>query len=416
MGEVVEVGAEVKNLKVGDRVVVPFTIACGHCFFCQKRPVLALRQLQPQRLDGREGYAATRRAGLFGYSHMIGGYAGGQAEYVRVPVRRRRAAQGPRRPCPTSRCCSSPTSSRPATWPRRTATSSRATWSRSGAAGRSASSRSRARYLLGAERVIAIDRFPSGCEWRATQAGAETINYDGGRRARGAEGDDRRPRARRLHRRGRHGGARHRASTPCYDRVKQAMMLGDRPAARAAPGDHGLPQGRHASRSPASTAASSTSSRSAPLMNKGADAQDGPDPRASATCSRCSSAIEKGEIDPRFVITHRLQPRRGARRLQMFRDKQDECIKVVLKPSCVGITGATPGMATLHGRAFVARDVLFHGGLQLLELRPGAAARARSARRARTRRQRLPARVARQRFARSGELHEVAGRAERAAA
>ncbi len=64
---------------------MPFTIACGNCFFCKKAAVLALRQLQPQRLDRREGLIGYSPAGLFGYSHMLGGYAGGQAEYVRVP-------------------------------------------------------------------------------------------------------------------------------------------------------------------------------------------------------------------------------------------------------------------------------------------------------------------------------------------
>ena len=84
MGEVVEVGRDNHRLKVGDRVVVPFTIACGRCFFCDAAAVVRLRQLEPQRLDGREALRGSA-SGLFGYSHMMGGYAGGQAEYVRVP-------------------------------------------------------------------------------------------------------------------------------------------------------------------------------------------------------------------------------------------------------------------------------------------------------------------------------------------
>ncbi len=85
MGEVVEVGRDVGNLKVGDRVVVPFTIACGQLLLLPEGPLVGLRQLQPQRLDRREGLRGFAGSGLFGYSHMIGGYAGGQAEYVRVP-------------------------------------------------------------------------------------------------------------------------------------------------------------------------------------------------------------------------------------------------------------------------------------------------------------------------------------------
>lgn len=84
MGEVVEVGANVRNLKVGDRVVVPFVISCGHCWFCQQGLYAACDTTNPNA-------AATAKimgqapAGLFGYSHLLGGYAGGQAEYLRVP-------------------------------------------------------------------------------------------------------------------------------------------------------------------------------------------------------------------------------------------------------------------------------------------------------------------------------------------
>ncbi|MDT5262270.1 MAG: hypothetical protein QOC61_1274, partial [Acidobacteriota bacterium] len=84
MGEVVEVGAGVKNLKVGDRVVVPFPIACGNCFFCQKGLWSACDNTNPKAWMQEKVYGFSS-AGIFGYSHMLGGYAGGQAEYVRVP-------------------------------------------------------------------------------------------------------------------------------------------------------------------------------------------------------------------------------------------------------------------------------------------------------------------------------------------
>ena len=83
MGEVVEVGADVNNLKRGDRVVVPFTIACGECFFCQRGFFSGCERTNPDHAKVREILAAP--AGLFGYSHLLGGYAGGQAEYLRVP-------------------------------------------------------------------------------------------------------------------------------------------------------------------------------------------------------------------------------------------------------------------------------------------------------------------------------------------
>src|SRR5947208_4691924 len=84
MGEVVEVGNQVTNLKIGDRVVVPFTIACGHCFFCQNEMWSLCDNSNPNAwmLEKLYGYSP---AGLFGYSHLLGGYAGGQADYARVP-------------------------------------------------------------------------------------------------------------------------------------------------------------------------------------------------------------------------------------------------------------------------------------------------------------------------------------------
>ena len=84
MGEVIELGSEVKNLKIGDRVVVPFTISCGQCWFCQKGCFRAATD-QPECRDGGQGDGQSP-AGLFGFSHMLGGYSGGQAEYLRVPM------------------------------------------------------------------------------------------------------------------------------------------------------------------------------------------------------------------------------------------------------------------------------------------------------------------------------------------
>jgi threonine dehydrogenase-like Zn-dependent dehydrogenase len=85
MGEVVEVGAEVNNLKVGDRVVVPFTIACGECLFCKRGFFSGCERTNPDhaKIEKLWGHSP---AGLFGYSHLLGGYAGGQAEYLRIPA------------------------------------------------------------------------------------------------------------------------------------------------------------------------------------------------------------------------------------------------------------------------------------------------------------------------------------------
>src|SRR5690606_23660044 len=84
MGEVVEVGSEVHTLRVGDRVVVPFNIGCGQCFFCQRQLWSLCDRSNPNAAIATKLYGASP-SGLFGYSHMLGGYPGGQAEYVRVP-------------------------------------------------------------------------------------------------------------------------------------------------------------------------------------------------------------------------------------------------------------------------------------------------------------------------------------------
>ncbi|MGA6925365.1 MAG: alcohol dehydrogenase catalytic domain-containing protein, partial [Desulfosarcina sp.] len=84
MGEVIETGAEVKELKKGDRVVVPFPIACGKCWFCRRQEYSLCDNTNPNAWMAETAYGYSGAA-LFGYSHMLGGYAGGQAEYVRVP-------------------------------------------------------------------------------------------------------------------------------------------------------------------------------------------------------------------------------------------------------------------------------------------------------------------------------------------
>lgn len=84
MGEVVEVGRDVRKLKVGDRVVVPFTISCGDCWFC-KRELFSLCDTSNPNAEMARKVMGQSPAGLFGFSHMLGGFPGGQAEYLRVP-------------------------------------------------------------------------------------------------------------------------------------------------------------------------------------------------------------------------------------------------------------------------------------------------------------------------------------------
>ena len=155
MGEVVEVGERVGNLQVGDRVVVPFPIACGACLACERGQYSVCENSNPnapmaEKLLGRSP------SGIFGYSHMLGGYPGGRAEYARSRSPtwvRSRSRTG----CRTRPYCSCPTSSRPGTWAPTWATSPPATWSRSGAPARSEDV-GQEQYGLVRQSVLDLDR------------------------------------------------------------------------------------------------------------------------------------------------------------------------------------------------------------------------------------------------------------------
>ena len=177
MGEVVDVGGEVTNLKKGDRVVTPFTIACGHCYFCEHDLWSLCDNSNPNAGMVEKLYGASP-AGLFGYSHMMGGYAGGQAEYVRVPF----ADVGPIKIpdgladeqvlflsdiFPTGYMAAENCEIKPG--------DVIAVWG-CGPVGQFAI---RSAFLLGADRVIAVDRIPERLNM-ARLAGAETVDYSQG--------------------------------------------------------------------------------------------------------------------------------------------------------------------------------------------------------------------------------------------
>src|SRR5947208_4754882 len=176
MGEVVEVGSAVKNLRAGDRVVVPFPIACGKCFFCTRGLFSLCENSNPNAAMAEKlwGYSPC---GIYGYSHLLGGYAGGQAEYVRVPF----ADVGPIKVpdglgdeqvlflsdiLPTGYMAAENCDIQPG--------DSVAVWG-CGPVGQFAIASA---FLLGAERVIAIDRFNYRLKMAREKTGAETINYE----------------------------------------------------------------------------------------------------------------------------------------------------------------------------------------------------------------------------------------------
>ncbi len=207
MGEVVEVGPECGSLKKGDRVVVPFTISCGQCFYCKQNLWSLCDNSNPNAWIAETAYGYSPSA-LFGYSHMLGGYAGGQAEYVRVPF----ADVGPLK-VPESLTDDQvlfltdifPTGYQAAENGNIQPGDTVAVWG-AGPVGQFAI---KSAFMLGAERVIAIDHYHDRLALARESSGAETINFDDEPSVYEAlAAHDRRPGAGRVHRRRRPGGPR----------------------------------------------------------------------------------------------------------------------------------------------------------------------------------------------------------------
>jgi len=328
MGEVVETGPEVRNLKRGDRVVVPFTIACGRCFFCEKK-LWSLCDNSNPTAAAAEALSGHAAAGLFGYSHLFGGYAGGQAEYVRVPF----ADVGPLKVprgleddqvlflsdvFPTGYQAAEQCGIRPG--------DTVAVFG-CGPVGQFAV---RSAFLLGAERVIAIDRVPERLAL-AAEGGASLVDYgsdadvvarlkemtagrgpDACIDAVGMEAHGVRPDA-------------------FYDRARQALRLEtDRP--------HVLRLAIQACRKGGTVSVPGVYGGMIDRVPIGAAFTKGLTLRMGQThvhryLRRLLKLVQTERIRPASIISHRLPLEEAPRAYRMFRDKTDGCSKVVLDPT-----------------------------------------------------------------------------------
>jgi threonine dehydrogenase-like Zn-dependent dehydrogenase len=331
MGEVMEVGASVTKLAVGDRVVVPFNIACGDCFFC-KRGEFSLCDTTNPNAEIAAKAMGSSPAGLFGYSHMLGGFAGGQAEYVRVPHADVGALKIPAGLAdeqvlflsdifPTGWMAAENCGIEPG--------DTVAVWG-CGPVGQFAI---RSAWMLGAGRVIAIDRVPERLAM-ARAGNAETVHateddvHDRLMQMTNGRGPDRCIDAVGTEA---HAGGSFDA---VWDKVKTSTMLGtDRP--------HVLRQAIMACRKggtlsiPGVYVGMLDKIPFGAAMNKGLTMKMG-QTHTHRYMRPLLARIENGEIDPSFVVTHRLPLDKADEAYFMFRDKEDECIKVVLKPGDMG--------------------------------------------------------------------------------
>ena len=326
MGEVVEVGNAVKNVNVGDRVVVPFTISCGHCFFCQ-RDLWSLCDNSNPNAWMAEKLMGHSPSGLFGYSHLTGGYAGGQAEYARVPfadVGLFKIPDGLTDEQVLFLTDIFPTGYMAAEYCDIQPGDIVAIWG-CGPVGQFAI---RSAYMFGAERVIAIDRVPERLEM-AKAGGAEVLNYEevevgeALKEMTGGRGPDSCMDAvgMEAHGMGLEG---------FYDKVKQAARLEtDRPNV--------LRQAIVACRKGGTVSIPGVYTGFVDKMPMGAVMNKGLTLKTGQTHVHryfrpLIDHIQNGLIDPSFVITHRLPLEQAPHGYEIFKKKQDNCIKVVLKP------------------------------------------------------------------------------------
>lgn len=345
MGEVIALGSEVSNLQIGDRVVVPFVIACGHCLFCKSSKFSLCDDSNPNAEITEKLYGAAP-AGLFGFSHMYGGFAGGQAEYLRVPF----ADVGPIKIpehlsdekvlflsdiFPTGYMAAENCDIQPG--------DTVAIWG-GGPVGQMAL---RSAFILGAGRVIVIDNTEERLEM-ARKGGAETINFQAD--------DDQNLFDQLKDLTDGHGphscidavGMEAHGTDPgmIYDWIKMGLrMATDRPNV--------LRQALQACRKggtvsvPGVYAGFLDKIPFGALFNKGLTLKAG-QTHVQKYTQPLLDLIDSGKIDPSFVITHELPLSSAPEAYETFKQKEDGCIKVVLKPWETQTAGKIQDFANVH--------------------------------------------------------------------
>ena len=329
MGEVVEVGSGVDGrLKKGERIVIPFTITCGQCEQC-KRGNFSVCETTNRNKHLADKVFGHTTAGLFGYTHLTGGYPGGQAEYIRVPFADTTHIKVPDGVTDEQALFLGdifPTGWQAAAQCEIEPTDTVAIWG-CGPVGQMAI---RSAVLLGAKQVVAIDRLPERLSM-AEAGGAITINFDSEsvverlNQLTGGKGPEKCIDATGLE-------SHVSLSMPdtVYDRAKQMFMLeNDRP--------HVLREMIYVCRPggiisiPGVYSGFADKVPMGQLMNKGLTIRTG-QTHVNRWTEDLLHRIEDGQIDPSFVITHTVTLDQGPEMYKVFRDKQDSCIKVVLKP------------------------------------------------------------------------------------
>ena len=328
MGIVVETGSAVQRVKKGDRVVVPFTIACGSCFFCKKGLFAACDTTNPNAAQAAKMMGHSP-AGLFGYSHLTGGYPGGQAEYLRVP----HADVGCLKiesDLPDEKVLFLsdifPTGYMAAENAEIEAGDTVAIWG-CGPVGQFCI---QSAWMFGAGRVVAIDCVEERLKMARAQGRAETIDflkqdvYETLQEMTGGRGPDRCIDAVGAEAHGT-GGV-----DAVIDKVKAAVKLAtDRP--------HSLRQAIYCCRKAGTVSVPGVyvgfpdKFPMGAFMNKGLTMKTG-QTHMHRYMKPLLERIEGGQIDPSFVITHRVPLEEAPAAYKTFRDKEDGCIKVVLKP------------------------------------------------------------------------------------